>query len=284
MDSKLTMAIPKIHCPVCGTESNVLPLNIGVELHRCPICDHCFTNVSVLDATEQYEQDYYDVKHSNWFENPNIKLFEHISKFLGRLESNSKVLDLGCGKGDLLHYLRQHNPDLELSGIDFTTNEFVPGIKFYCGDVFDLDEAHTFDAIVSLAVIEHVGDVSKFVGKLKRLVSPGGMVILMTVDDRSFLYSLSRFLGKLGYLAPAARLYERHHLNHFNQKSLRLLMESQGFTIVEAFDHGVPMAAVDFESSSRFAVAVLRAGLAGVFAFARLIHKSHLQTIVCIKN
>jgi 2-polyprenyl-3-methyl-5-hydroxy-6-metoxy-1,4-benzoquinol methylase len=281
---KSDLAAPKIHCPVCGTESCFLPLNIGVELYRCPSCDHCFTNVSALEATEQYDQDYYKVRHSNWFENPNIQLFEQISKILHRLNPHAKVLDVGCGKGDLLRYLRQGHPDLELSGIDFTTNEVVPGIKFYCGDVFELDEAHTFDAIVSLAVIEHVEDVGKFVGKVQRLSSPGGMAILMTVDDRSFLYSLSRFLSKLGYSEPAARLYERHHLNHFNQNSLRHLMESHGFTVVEVLDHGVPIAAVDFESSSRFAAAILRAGVAGIFTFARLIHKSHLQTIVCIKN
>lgn len=273
-----------INCPVCGTESNFLPLNIGVDLYRCPSCDHCFTNVSTLEATEQYNQDYYTDKHSNWFENPNFKLFEHISETLRSLKPNAKILDVGCGKGDLLRYLRPLHPDLELSGIDFTTNEVVSGINFSCGDVFELDEANSFDAIVSLAVIEHIEDVNKFVGKLQRLVSTGGTVILMTVDDRSFLFSLSRCLAKLGYLTPAARLYERHHLNHFNQKSLRYLMESNGFTVTEVFDHGVPMAAVDFESSSPFAAAILRAGVAGIFTFARLIHKSHLQTIVCTKK
>lgn len=284
MAHKSGMANPKIHCPVCGTESRFFPLNIGVDLYRCPSCDHCFTNVSALEATEQYDQDYYDVRHSNWFENPNFKLFEYISGILRRLKSHAKVLDVGCGKGDLLRYLRQHNSNLELSGIDFTSNQAVPGIEFYCGDVFELDEAHTFDAIVSLAVIEHVEDVGKFVGKLQRLVSPGGMAILMTVDERSFLYALSRFLCRLGYSAPAARVYERHHLNHFNRNSLRRLMESHGFTVIEAIDHSTPIAAVDFDSSSRFAAAILRAGVAAVFAFAGLIHKSHLQTMVCVKK
>lgn len=281
---KSDLATSKICCSVCETESSFLPLNIGVDLYRCPSCDHCFTNVSALETTEQYDQDYYTEKHSNWFENPNFPLFEHISKIFQQLHAHAKVLDVGCGKGDLLCYLSSRHPDLELSGIDFTTNEDVPGIKFCCGDVFELDETHSFDAIVSLAVIEHVEDVGKFVSKLQRLTNSGGTVILMTVDDRSFLFSLSRFLAKLGYLIPAARLYERHHLNHFNQKSLRHLMESHDFKVAEVFDHDVPLAAVDFESSSRFAAAVLRAGVAGVFAFARLIHKSHLQTMVCIKN
>jgi 2-polyprenyl-3-methyl-5-hydroxy-6-metoxy-1,4-benzoquinol methylase len=281
---KADLETSKIYCPVCSTESNFLPLYIGVDLYRCPNCDHCFTNVSTLEATEQYNQDYYTDKHSNWFENPNFKLFEHISKIFRSLNPNAKILDVGCGKGDLLLYLRPRHPNLELTGIDFTTNEAIPGINYYCGNVFELDEAHNFDAIVSLAVIEHIEDVGKFVDKLQRLVSKSGTVVLMTLDDRSLLFSLSRFLAKLGYLAPAARLYERHHLNHFNQKSLRHLMESHGFTVSEIFDHGVPMAAVDFEFSSRFEAVVLRTAIAGIFSFARLIHKSHLQTMVCIKN
>ncbi len=273
-----------INCPICGAESKFLPLNIGVDLNRCPNCDHCFTNLSSLETTEQYTQDYYTDKHSNWFENPNFKLFKIISDMLLQVKPNAKILDVGCGKGDLLRYLRSLHPNLELSGIDFTTNEVATGIKFLCGDVFDLDEANSFDVIISLAVIEHVEDVNKFVGKLQRLVSSGGTVILMTVDDRSFLYSLSRFLAKLGYLTPAIRLYERHHLNHFNQKSLRYLMESNGLKVRKLFDHGIPMAAVDFDSPSPFVAAILRAGLAGIFTVARLINKSHLQTIVCTKK
>ena len=273
-----------ILCPICGVESSFLRLDIGVDLYRCSSCDHCFTNVSTLKTTEQYGEDYYTDKHSNWFENPNINLFERISNSLRSLKPVAKILDVGCGKGDLLRYLRPRHPDMELSGIDFTTNEVVPGISFSRGDVFELDETMRFDAIVSLAVIEHVEDVNKFVKKLQQLVHTGGTVILMTLDDRSFLFSLSRFFAKVGYRAPAARLYERHHLNHFNQKSLRHLMESNGFSVAQVFDHDVPMAAVDFESSSPIAAAILRVGVAGVFTFARLIHKSHLQTMICIKK
>lgn len=271
-------------CPICGTESDFLRLDIGVDLYRCPSCDHCFTDVSALETLEQYGEDYYTNKHPNWFKNPNIELFERISNTLRSLKPDAKILDVGCGKGDLLRYLRPRHPAMELTGIDFTTNDPVPGIAFSCGDVFDLEEINSFDAIVSLSVIEHLEDVNKFVRKLQQLVRTDGIVILDTIDDRSFLYSLSRLFAKAGYLTPAARLYERHHLNHFNQRSLRRLMESNGFAVAEVFDHNIPMAAVDFEASSPLSAAILRAGVAGVFTIARLIHKSHMQTMICIKK
>ena len=221
----------KKNCPICGTKSSFLPLDIGVNLYRCPTCDHCFTNVSALEEMEQYEGDYYDDKHSNWFENPNFKLFEEISKTFNELKPNAKVLDVGCGKLDLLRYLRPRHSGFDLSGIDFTTNEDVPNINFSTGDMFDLNEEKKFDAIVSLAVIEHVEDVVAFVGKFHRLINSGGIVVLMTVDDSSLLYSLSRLFARFGFNSAAERLYERHHINHFNQKSLRYLMESNGFNI-----------------------------------------------------
>jgi 2-polyprenyl-3-methyl-5-hydroxy-6-metoxy-1,4-benzoquinol methylase len=274
----------KKFCTICLSESRAVDLELGVDLYRCPNCDHCFTDVSTLGSTEQYGEDYYTVKHVNWFENPNFELFERISGALDSLKQEAKLLDVGCGKGDLLRYLHPRHPNVELSGIDFTSNKAIPGINFSCGDVFDLDEEKRFDVIVSLAVIEHVEDVNKFVRKLHKLVCKGGNLIIMTVDDRSFLYSLARLLVKVGYKTPAVRLYEKHHLNHFNQKSLRYLMESNGFVVIEVFDHTVPIAAVDFESSSPFLAAVLRTVVASIFVFSRFIHKSQLQTMICKKS
>lgn len=273
-----------VKCPVCEIESRFLPLKVGVDIFRCPSCDHCFTDVSVMEAHEPYDEDYFLVRHPNWFNNPNYKLFDYISKALNGLASGPKILDVGCGKGDLLRYLHKHNPKLKLSGIDFTKNQPTPEIEFHCGDVFELAESHTFDAIVSLAVIEHIEDVSKFINKLQRLLNPNGIVILMTVDERSLLYSLSRLFGKLTYWGPATRLYERHHLNHFNRSSLRRLMELNRLTVIEARDHVIPIAAVDFDSSSRFNAAILKLGVRVIFTLARLIHRSHTQTIICNKG
>ena len=272
-----------INCPICKTISVIYPLKVDVNLYRCPNCNHCFTDISVLNEMESYDENYFIVRHPNWFKNPNIKLFHYISNALQNLPSGAKVLDVGCGKGDLLRYLHHNNIGLDLTGIDLTSNLPVSGIKFISGDVFELTEKNKFHVLLSLAVIEHIDDVTKFIKKLDKLIFDNGLIILMTIDESSLLYSISKILGKFGYWEPANRLFERHHINHFNRSSLKQFMLLNGFEVIEIKDHVMPIAAVDFDKSNFIKEIILKFGVALVFFFAKLIHRSHTQTVVCKK-
>ena len=48
---------------------------------------------------EDYGPDYYERTHKNWFQNPNIRLFERIHKYVKAFGPQCHVLDVGCGRG-----------------------------------------------------------------------------------------------------------------------------------------------------------------------------------------
>ncbi len=270
-----------LRCTVCGAQSRLMAWGASGSLFRCPACDHCFSGVETMPEQERYDDAYYEDKHRAWFENPNIALFDFILERVRRVKSGASVLDVGAGRGDFLKYLRAKDPRLSLTGIDVSPITPSEGISFLQGDALSLPEERAFDAVVSLAVIEHIADIHAFIKKLRDLCAPGGVVVVMTLDDRSVLYTAARWLRALGMTGPFDRLYERHHLNHFNAASLRRLLELEGLAVVETLHHDIPMAAVDLPAVSPLKAAVYRAGVRGAFALGELLGRTYLQTVVC---
>ena len=90
----------------------------------------------------------------------------------------------------------------------------------------------------------------------------------------------ARALNRVGFRAPFEQLYERFHLNHFNSKSLRTLIERSGFELLAHHHHNIPLAAVDTPTNS----AVLRVGVWGTFVLGRLSGRTYEQTVVARKR
>jgi 2-polyprenyl-3-methyl-5-hydroxy-6-metoxy-1,4-benzoquinol methylase len=234
-----------------------------------------------VSEPEHYEQHYFEEDHERWFNNPNTALFEGILQRITRLSRDASVLDLGCGRGDLLKYLHRREPNLSLSGIDLAPSDPVEGINLLQGDVFTARFERQFDVVVSLAVIEHVSNVHAFVHRLHDLCRPGGLVIILTVNDQGVVYRTARVLARLRMTTPFNRLYSKHHLNHFNISSLRRLVEMHGLKVRETIRHNSPLAAVDIPPASGPKTAVFRLGIWGLFVLGRATGQTLLQTIVC---
>lgn len=111
------------------------------------------------------------------------------------LDSEDRVLDLGCGTGMISEYISART-GASVTGLDFSTKaicvarercrEKADRLSFVEGDMNDLDlpEA-SFDAIVSIDTLYFAGDLAKTVGDLKGTIKPEGcMGILYTASVR----------------------------------------------------------------------------------------------------
>jgi SAM-dependent methyltransferase len=247
-----------------------------VVLHRCPRCDHCFTDVDSLEFPGEYDEAW-EALHPNWFANPNFALFEFVGQTIERHQENATVIDIGTGRGELLEYLHARDQGLSLTGLDVSLQPKLAGVEMICADITSVDLGdRRWDVAVSLATIEHVADVRAFASRLRSLVTPGGLAIVMTNNERSIPYDAARMLRRFGYDVPFERLYDRHHLNHFNPKSLRALMRRCGLRPMALHRHNIPLAAVDMPNES----AALMAGVWATFALGRLTGRTFMQTLV----
>jgi 2-polyprenyl-3-methyl-5-hydroxy-6-metoxy-1,4-benzoquinol methylase len=266
-----------VACPVCGAPAPFAYDHPDARIYRCRSCTHAFSDPASIREAETYSPEYYEVSHRNWFLHPNIRLFAWIERQLPA--DVTSVIDAGCGRGQFLDYLHEKRPHLRLVGVDLSRNEDRNGIEFHCGDASKL-QLGTFDAVVSLATIEHVADIGEFAEQVRALCKPGGLAFVMTLDEGGTVYRAARLGRRLGVPVAFNRLYSSHHLHHFTARSLAELLERKGLRLRKTHAHGVPLRALDMPPVSKLARPVFVAAVASLFAAGKLARRSFLQTVI----
>ncbi len=277
--------ISSLKCPVCNRKSEPYKKLQEVDLYRCNNCSHCFTDIDTIINNETYSNDYFEEKHKNWFDNPNIRLFEYIYKKINALGlDNPTVLDVGCGNGDLLRYLSNKSGKMQLNGVDYHENQSEEGINFICGDIFNPKLFDQYDVIINLSVVANIWDVQSYANCLVELCKNNGLIITITINDTSVVYSVARVMYFFGIKTPMERLYEKHHLNHFSWKSLEYLFDSK--PVLNFLEHDrTPdnIDAVDLPAANLLIKKFYKLSLVFLFLFGRLLNKPLSQTLVMKK-
>lgn len=116
--------------------------------------------------------------------------FRQVVKKSG-LKPGSKLLDYGCGPGDML--LCAQELGIESFGIDnFERSVSMAkerGLDVVLGDSSSMPyEKKSFDVIFSQSVLEHVPDAVKLVSELKAYLKPGGTLIISTPTPGSHFW------------------------------------------------------------------------------------------------
>jgi 2-polyprenyl-3-methyl-5-hydroxy-6-metoxy-1,4-benzoquinol methylase len=102
--------------------------------------------------------------------------------------TDKRVLEIGCGRGDLSCWLAK-NTKAAITAADFSYTAVAMGSKFAAGlgvkidwRVMDIQSIAcpnaTFDFVISSETIEHVPDPALAVRELARVIKPGGKLFL----------------------------------------------------------------------------------------------------------
>lgn len=133
------------------------------------------------------------------------------------LNNCNSILEIGCGDFALFRYL--NNNGFKVVGIKPSCDSLVQDgtIK---GDYYvsiELVEG-VFDAIIMLNVLEHILKPNKFLEQVLTHLKPGGLFICQVPNDFNILQLAT---GK-----PPWWVVRPDHINYFNYKSLRNLVEA----------------------------------------------------------
>jgi len=152
---------------------------------------------------------------------------------LKRLQSFQfqRLLDVGCGDGELIVWLRERLPsNTAITGVDLSSETVTrnrvrhPHAQF---EVLNIEHQHlenAFDAIVCTEVIEHLDDRKSAFQNLAAMLNPGGHVVVT---------------------CPAGKVHatERHfgHISHPTPTELRDLAKDVGLEVVSLENWGFPL-------------------------------------------
>jgi SAM-dependent methyltransferase len=114
-------------------------------------------------------------------------------KYAIRESRKKEILEIGCGNGELLHYL---NPKSGF-GIDMSSEKIYTAMKKYkrqniefrLGDALKLNLKKKFDIILLIDVVEHINDMEKLFFKINEFSNSGTRIFFWNTNPRMFWLS-----------------------------------------------------------------------------------------------
>ena len=158
-----------------------------------------------------------------------------------RIETvNPRILEIGCGPGNITRYLLSKRPDFDILAADLAEKMIVlatvnvPQAKFRvmdCREILSINE--TFDAIVCGFCMPYLSDdeCAKLIADMAALLNPGGTVYFSTMegDDSRSGFETTSFSG-------SNEVYVNYHQSDFLEKQL----VQNGFENIELIVQGYP--------------------------------------------
>lgn len=226
-------------CPVCfsGEVWSLTQIKKHVirKCSRCK-CRYLATFPEDEELVRLYNADYFnsgeDLMHgyaSGELTTASRKTNERRMNILRKSTSaGARVLEVGAGTGLFGHFVAR---EFEYVGIDLSDKAVrharTGGIDVYLASLMDfVNTGPSFDALTMFHVFEHLANPHDALGRVKELLKPGGVVILVTPDTESLLCAISGD-SWVSYKFP-------EHLILYSRSALIELLEHSGFEIVSA--------------------------------------------------
>ncbi|MEQ1891297.1 MAG: class I SAM-dependent methyltransferase [Planctomycetota bacterium] len=110
-----------------------------------------------------------------------------------RLPARARILDLGCGTGELVTRLAREYPEASITGVDLhephlalareRCREFGARVRFTPGDAFALDfAAGSFDLVLCRHMLQAVPGPERVLAEMKRVTRAGGWLHVVAED------------------------------------------------------------------------------------------------------
>jgi 2-polyprenyl-3-methyl-5-hydroxy-6-metoxy-1,4-benzoquinol methylase len=159
----------------------------------------------------------------------------------------ARVLDVGCGGGELLDSARRlfgvvpMGVDVSRTAIEQLKTKEIDHVH---GVITDVPVDAHFDFIFAIDIIEHVSDPRSFLLNMSRKLAPGGVAYLETPNHRSAIYELGTLIANATGGKPKGtmeRLFPPHHIVYLSHKALMDASAKSGMSLARLFTRHLPM-------------------------------------------
>lgn len=200
---------------------------------------------SVQELDSFYNQNFYTSNYKN-FNNSSLaeqlkdskfynykweKIYNNFLK-LKKSVLKKKVLDIGCGWGQCLLYLKKKG--LDCYGIDPSTKAInycnKKGLKGEVSNLSNLDifKNIRFDFVIMNNVLEHLRNPVETIKKINKILKKNGIIFIEVPNDFNTFQLVGKKANKIKndwWVSPPA------HLNYFSHKTLQNFLIMNNFLI-----------------------------------------------------
>lgn len=143
-------------------------------------------------------------------------------------KTSARILEIGCGPGNITRYLLSKRPDLKIEAIDIASDmiklakENNSSATFSVMDCRDIDRLLPgFDAVICGFTLPYLSkeDASRLIFNCAHLLNPGGLFYFSTIDGD---------YEKSGYESGSTG--DRMFVYYYQEPFLRQELEKAGFT------------------------------------------------------
>lgn len=238
-------AFIKIDCPACGNNAPTSQFDkMGFSYVQCEKCETLF--VSPRPAYHDLMKIYVDSPSTRFWVNDFFlpmadarreKIFKPRAEFIAASFSeirSGRMADIGAGFGLFLEELNNLWPDSDITAVEPSVDMANicrgKGFKVLESTLEDVDPLERFDLMTAFELFEHLHNPLSFVEKVYNLLNTGGYLYLTTLSGQGFDIQI--------LWEQAKSVYPPQHLNFFNPRSMKTLLECNGFEIIDVATPG----------------------------------------------
>lgn len=200
-----------------------------------------FANISVTEIEEAnasiFAEHSTHVSNYDWNQTSlDASWFRMLARKFTDVLGPARVLDIGCGNGELLSYFKSFG--WSCVGLDpspwskpYAESRGFELLSGFPEDFRDQDEC--FDLVVSSSTLEHVADPKTHVRSMVNFVRPGGRVYLCGVPNYASWAVRTETSSFFANKPPM-------HVNYFTPKTLGRLMQDISPSAYRICTYGVP--------------------------------------------
>lgn len=181
--------------------------------------------------------------------------FEAVVRFFPQYFKAGDVLEIGAGSGNVAKTLLSSKMKISCYAIGDISLARVEGLRRNLDDsrvkIMEIDaenisqsEYGNYDAVIMVALIEHLIDPLRAMQKIRKVLKPGGFVYIDTPNIARYTQRIKLLLGRFPSTASKNEglttfsgkpvdLYDEGHLHYFTYRSLSLMLSERcGFSRV----------------------------------------------------
>ena len=198
------------------------------------------------DITRFYAEEFYSSQYKG-FNNSSLEvqlqdrefhearwrdIYRAVETVSGRPFRGQKVLDVGCGWAQALHYFKKQGAecfgfDPAPEAVEYARKQGL-NVRRAGMDSMEAFPGESFDVVTLMNVLEHLSDPIAVIESIGRdVLKPGGVLVVEVPNEFNAFQVCGQSVHELEewWVAPPA------HLNYFNKDSLCNLLSGTGFSV-----------------------------------------------------